>query len=78
MFTEMSLKNFKGWKETGEIYLAPITVFFGANSSGKTSLHQLLLMLKQTAQSPDRLRICTLRLATTRCGRAGWCALHPA
>jgi len=33
---------------------APITGLFGANSSGKTSILQLLLMLKQTVESPDR------------------------
>jgi predicted ATPase len=53
----MLLKNFKGWKETGEIFLAPITVFFGTNSSGKTSLLQSLLLLKQTAESTDRTRV---------------------
>jgi predicted ATPase len=34
--------------------LAPLTALFGTNSSGKTSLLQWLLMLKQTAESPDR------------------------
>ncbi|MBI3303496.1 MAG: DUF3696 domain-containing protein [Deltaproteobacteria bacterium] len=53
----MLLQNFKGWKETGEIPLAPITVFFGTNSSGKTSLLQSLLLLKQTAESADRTRV---------------------
>ena len=37
--------------------LAPITVFFGGNSAGKTSLLQFLLMLRQTAESPDRRRV---------------------
>ena len=57
MFTEMELKNFKGWKETGLVPLAPITVFFGTNSSGKTSLLQSILLLKQTAESTDRTRV---------------------
>lgn len=56
MITQLRLKNFKAWKDTGEIRLAPITVLFGANSSGKTSIPQLLLLLKQTAESPDRQR----------------------
>lgn len=34
--------------------MAPITLFFGANSSGKSSIGQFLMMLKQTAESPDR------------------------
>lgn len=37
--------------------LAPITGFFGANSSGKTSIIQALLMLKQTSESPDRQQV---------------------
>jgi predicted ATPase len=38
VFTRLLLRNFKGWEDTGPIRLAPITVFFGSNSSGKTSL----------------------------------------
>ena len=34
--------------------LAPLTVFFGSNSSGKSSLNQFLIMMKQTVRSPDR------------------------
>ncbi len=56
MITQLRLKNFKAWKDTGEVRLAPITVLFGTNSSGKTSIPQLLLLLKQTAESPDRQR----------------------
>ena len=48
MITELSAQNFKSWKDTGELRFAPITGFFGANSSGKTSILQVLLMLKQT------------------------------
>jgi predicted ATPase len=47
MLKSLRIKNFKAWKDTGEIRLAPITVFFGGNSAGKTSLLQFLLMLKQ-------------------------------
>jgi len=57
MFSRLRIKNFKGWRDTGEIRLAPLTVFFGSNSSGKSSLLQFLLMLKQTAESPDRRRV---------------------
>jgi predicted ATPase len=51
------MSNFKAWSDTGPIRLAPITVLFGPNSSGKSSLQQFLLMLKQTAESPDRRRV---------------------
>lgn len=54
MFTQMNMTNFKSWAETGDIRLAPLTVFFGANSSGKSSLLQMLLLLKQTTESNDR------------------------
>ena len=57
MLTNLHIRNFKSWKDTGPIRLAPITVFFGANSAGKTSLLQFLLMLKQTSESSDRGRV---------------------
>ncbi|MBM7112852.1 DUF3696 domain-containing protein [Archangium primigenium] len=56
MLTRLRIQNFKAWQDTGDIRLAPLTVFFGTNSSGKTSLLQFLLMLKQTVQSTDRRR----------------------
>lgn len=54
MITYLQAKNFKSWADTGRLRIAPLTGFFGANSSGKTSLLQILLMLKQTAESSDR------------------------
>ena len=54
MFKQLQIQNFKGWKDTGTIDMAPITLFFGANSSGKSSIGQFLMMLKQTIESPDR------------------------
>lgn len=36
--------------------LAPLTGLFGANSSGKSSVIQMLLLMKQTAESVDRLQ----------------------
>lgn len=56
MLTRLRIKNFKAWKDTGEIRLAPLTVLFGANSAGKSSMGHLLLALKQTATSADRRR----------------------
>ena len=52
MITELSVQNFKSWKDTGKLQIAPLTGFFGANSSGKTSILQTLLMLKQTVERP--------------------------
>ncbi|TNB80172.1 DUF3696 domain-containing protein [Pseudomonas sp. Fig-3] len=56
MLTELRVQNFKAWSDTGKIRLAPLTVIFGTNSSGKSSLGHLLLALKQTVQMADRKR----------------------
>ena len=55
MFTHIRMKNFKSWKDSGEVKLAPLTGFFGTNSSGKSSLLQMLLLLKQTVLSGEIL-----------------------
>ena len=55
MITHIRAKNFKSWADSGEVVLAPLTGFFGTNSSGKSSLLQLLLLLKQTIGSDDVL-----------------------
>ncbi len=54
MLNELRIKNFKGWKDTGNIKMAPITLFFGTNSSGKSSIGQFLMLLKQTVDVADR------------------------
>ena len=54
MLRQLRIQNFKIWKDTGNIQMAPITLFFGSNSSGKSSIGQFLMMLKQTVESPDR------------------------
>ena len=60
MIEQLQIQNFKSWRDTGTIRFAPITGFFGANSSGKTSLLHFLLMLKQTVESHDRQLILNL------------------
>ncbi len=60
MITSLHIRNFKSWADTGEMRLAPITGLFGANSSGKTSILQFLLLLKQTVDSKDRQRVLHL------------------
>ena len=52
MITELRAQNFKSWQDTGKLQFAPLTGLFGANSSGKTSILQVLLMLKQTVERP--------------------------
>ena len=53
MITELRSQNFKSWEDTGRLQFAPLTGLFGANSSGKTSILQILLLLKQTAEQPS-------------------------
>lgn len=60
MLRSMRAKNFKSWADTGDIRLAPLTGFYGANSSGKTSLLQMLLLLKQSAASSDPRQVLFL------------------
>lgn len=53
MLRRLTLQNFKAWAEA-DLELGPITGLFGTNSSGKTSLIQFLLVLKQTKDAADR------------------------
>ena len=53
MITHIRVKNFKSWEDSDKVELAPLTGFFGTNSSGKSSLLQMLLLLKQTAERSD-------------------------
>lgn len=54
MITQLHLKNFKSWRDSRPVHLSPVTMLLGTNSSGKSSLLQSLLLLKQTIASPDR------------------------
>jgi predicted ATPase len=53
MLTKLRIKNFKCFEDTGEMEIRPLTVFVGPNSSGKSSIMQFLLALRQTVESPD-------------------------
>ena len=53
MLTELHLENFKAWREL-KLEFGKITALFGENSSGKSSVIQFLLMLKQTKNATDR------------------------
>ena len=50
MLREYRLTNFKAFGETVTIPIRPLTLIFGANSSGKSSIFQSLLLLKQTLE----------------------------
>lgn len=49
MIRKISFENYKAFKN-GELKLKPITILLGANSVGKSSIINLLLMLQQTAR----------------------------
>ena len=56
--SRISLTNFKGIAETTSIDLRPVTLLFGANSAGKSSIFQALLyareILDRLNTDPDR------------------------
>ena len=51
MLESLHLRNLKSFRDSGEIPLRPITVLAGPNSTGKSSVLQALLLLKQTLES---------------------------
>ncbi len=50
--TKITVKGFKSIAEECEIDIRPLTILAGANSSGKSSIMQPLLLLKQTLEAP--------------------------
>ena len=60
MIKSLRIKNFKCWNDTGEINLSPISLFLGSNSSGKSSIGQFLMLLKQSCVSSDRQTVLFL------------------
>lgn len=66
MLTELRLTNFKAFGETQRIPIKPLTLIFGANSSGKSSLlHGLLLFHEALSQS--RLDMHALNISGFSC-----------
>lgn len=59
MLKNLSIKNFKTWPNA-DLSFGKITGLFGTNSSGKTSLIQFLLLLKQTKETTDRSTLLDL------------------
>lgn len=53
MLTRLKFENFKSWP-SADLACGKITGIFGTNSSGKTSLLQFLLLMKQTKDATDR------------------------
>lgn len=53
MLQSLELENFKAFGERARIQFAPITLIFGENSAGKSSILQVLNLLKQTRESRE-------------------------
>src|ERR1019366_1590728 len=53
MLTYLGIGNFKPFAELQSAQLAPITLIYGPNSSGKSSLIQSLLLLRQSLTTPQ-------------------------
>jgi len=64
MLKALELENFKAFGERTRIEFAPITLVFGENSAGKSSILQALNLLKQTRDS--RMRGAALLPRTER------------
>jgi len=54
VITQLGLKNFKSFGREQKIPIKPITLIFGANSSGKSSILQSLLVLNQTLSNKNK------------------------
>jgi predicted ATPase len=50
--TEIGVSGFKSFRDEVQIKLGSLTILAGANSSGKSSIMQPLLMMKQTLEAP--------------------------
>src|SRR5215831_15213146 len=50
--TSLSVSGFKSIVEEQTLEVRPLTLLAGANSSGKSSMMQPLLLLKQTLEAP--------------------------
>ncbi len=53
MLTNIRLRNFKAFKDTGDISIAPLTVLTGPNSSGKSAIIRAMMALRQTVENRD-------------------------
>ena len=53
MLQSLELENFKAFGERARIPFAPITLIFGENSAGKSTILQALYLLKQTRENSE-------------------------
>lgn len=60
MLTNLKIKNFKAFKNEQSLRIAPITLIYGPNSAGKSSIIQSLLLLNQSIKNIDAAKNCEL------------------
>jgi len=51
MITSIRIQNFKSIRDSGTIHIRPLTILVGPNNSGKSSILQTLMLLKQSIES---------------------------
>ena len=68
MLTQWRLENFKSVYDKTTLDLAPLTLFAGVNSSGKSTFIQAMLMVAQTVTSRVERRPVVLNGHLTRLG----------
>jgi len=69
MITKWSVSNFKSITKETSLALAPLTIFAGPNSSGKSTILQSLLLISQTLAHKVGSRSVVLNGALTRLGQ---------
>ena len=69
MITKWKVYNFKSVREETELDLAPLTIFAGANSSGKSTLLQSILLVAQTLSHKVSSHSVVLNGALTKLGQ---------
>jgi predicted ATPase len=69
MITKWKVSNFKSIREETELTLGPLTIFAGANSSGKSTFIQSILLVAQTLAHKVGSRSVVLNGALTSLGQ---------
>ena len=69
MITKWKVSNFKSIREETELDIAPLTIFAGANSSGKSTFLQPILLVAQTLVHRVSSRSVVLNGSLTRLGQ---------
>ena len=62
MLHALELENFKAFGKRARIPFAPITLIFGENSAGKSTILQALYLLTQTLESRETGLRCSPEL----------------